>query len=99
MLRPDPAQRHRLEEIIANLHDRLAEARQRGWLGEVDGLQASLAAAEVKLEAMTRAARRTATPIDLGMPARPHNAPVALPAADAVSEADASLTTATQPGR
>jgi hypothetical protein len=54
MLRPDPAQRHRLEEIIGNLEDRLYEATERGWLGEVDGLEASIAAAGQKLTTMRR---------------------------------------------
>ncbi len=42
MLRVDPRQRHRLAEIIANLGDRITEARANGWLGEVQGLQVSL---------------------------------------------------------
>jgi len=71
MLRPDPAQQHRLEEIIANLHDRLSEARERGWLGEVDGLEASIIAAEQKLVAMGRTANASTTPIQLGLPASP----------------------------
>jgi hypothetical protein len=62
MLRPDPAQQPRLEEIIASLTERLAEATERGWLGDVDGLQVSLDAARHKLTQM----RRTAT--NLGMP-------------------------------
>lgn len=33
MLRVDPRQRHRLAEIIANLGDRITEARASGWLG------------------------------------------------------------------
>jgi hypothetical protein len=41
----DPAQRHRLEEIRANLLDRIAEAEREGWTGEADGFRASLAAA------------------------------------------------------
>jgi hypothetical protein len=41
MLRADPAQRRRLEEIIRNLTDRIDEARANGWLGEVQGLQAA----------------------------------------------------------
>lgn len=65
MLRPDPAQQPRLEEIIANLGERLAEARERGWLGDVDGLETSLAAAEQKLVQM----RRTA--VNLGLPTVP----------------------------
>jgi hypothetical protein len=65
MLRPDPAQQQRLEDIIASLGERIAEANDRGWLGEVDGLQTSLAAAEQKLVQM----RRTA--INLGFPVMP----------------------------
>ena len=45
MLWPDPAQRDRLAEIRDNLTARIAEAKQKGWLGEVEGLQVSLAAA------------------------------------------------------
>lgn len=62
MLRPDPAQRSRLEEIITNLTERISEATERGWLGDVDGLRVSLQAAEHKLIQM----QRTAT--HLGMP-------------------------------
>jgi integrase len=65
MLRPDPAQQQRLEDIIASLGERLSEAHERGWLGEVEGLQTSLAAAEQKLVQM----RRTA--INLGLPTIP----------------------------
>lgn len=50
LLRPDPAQRDRLVEIRDNLIARIAEARDRGWLGEVDGLQVSLDAARDKLD-------------------------------------------------
>lgn len=62
MLRPDPDQRERLQSIIDSLEERIAEADQRGWLGEVDGLRTSRAAAEQKLIQM----QRTAT--NLGMP-------------------------------
>jgi hypothetical protein len=62
MLRPDPTQQDRLEEIIANLAERLTEATERGWLGDVEGLTTSLDAAEQKLAQM----RRTAT--NLGIP-------------------------------
>ena len=41
MLRPDPAQRERLEEIRVNLIDRIAEAEREGWLGDVEGLETS----------------------------------------------------------
>jgi integrase len=67
MLRPDPAQQHRLEEILSNLHARLAEAKAQGWLGEVDGLETSITAANRKLASMQRS--RTST--DLGLPAMP----------------------------
>jgi hypothetical protein len=67
LLRPDPAQLPRLEEIRANLTDRLQEAKEQGWLGEVAAIEASLAAAEQKLTAMRElAARHTRT--YLGMP-------------------------------
>jgi hypothetical protein len=66
MLRPDPAQYSRLEEIIESLADRITEAQHQGWAGEVDGLQASLDAARLKLVQM----QRTAT--NLGMPTIRH---------------------------
>jgi hypothetical protein len=70
MLRPDPAARGRLTEIIRNLADRIAEARINGWLGEVEGLKVSLTAARAKLAALDRTARSTAPgTADLGMPA------------------------------
>lgn len=62
MLRPDPAQKDRLEQIITSLTERVAEADQRGWQGEAEGLRTSLAAAKQKLTQM----QRTAT--NLGMP-------------------------------
>jgi hypothetical protein len=72
MLRPDLAARGRLTEVIANLADRIAEARINGWLGEVEGLLVSLNAARGKLATLDRTARNT-TPgtADLGMPALP----------------------------
>jgi hypothetical protein len=56
----------RLQEIRANLLDRLHEAREQGWLGEVDAIEASLAAAEQKLAAMRQLAAKPA--VHLGMP-------------------------------
>ncbi|HEV2347536.1 MAG TPA: hypothetical protein VGS97_25820 [Actinocrinis sp.] len=47
----DPKQRPRLAEIIHNLSDRIEEAHMNGRLGEVEGLQVSLAAAKEKLRA------------------------------------------------
>ncbi|EQD44120.1 hypothetical protein B1B_13639, partial [mine drainage metagenome] len=44
--------RHRLVEIRDNLIARIAEAEHEGWLGEIEGLQVSLAGAEEKLSQM-----------------------------------------------
>ena len=71
LLRPRSAQRHRLEEIRANLPDRIAEAEREGWLGEVEGLQVSLAGAEDKLNQITASLQRSADAVQLGMPAAP----------------------------
>jgi integrase len=71
MLRPDPAQQDRLEEIIANLHARLKEAHAQGWQGEIEGLEISIGAADQKLASM----RRSRTSTDLGMPALPQHQP------------------------
>lgn len=66
-LRPDPAEMPRLEEIQANLLDRLQEAKDQGWLGEVAAIETSLAAAGQKLSSMRElAAKHTTT--HLGMP-------------------------------
>jgi hypothetical protein len=74
MLRVDPRQRARLLDIARNLTDRIAEARANGWLGEVQGLQASLEAARVKLASLDRLARNrtVAGPVDIGMPVVSH---------------------------
>jgi integrase len=72
MLRVSPRQRQRLAEIIRNLTERVAEARANGWLGEVQGLQVSLARAKEKLASLDRTLDRTSSrqtgPTDLGMP-------------------------------
>jgi hypothetical protein len=64
---PDPAQRTRIVEIRDNLIDRIAEADCEGWLGEVEGLNISLAGANDKLAQLDR---RSPTTVDLGMPSR-----------------------------
>lgn len=56
MLWPDPSQRHRLVEIRDNLGARIAEAREQGWLGEIEGLEISLAGAQEKLAQMEHTA-------------------------------------------
>jgi hypothetical protein len=79
-LRPDPAQRGRLEEIRDNLHDRIAEAEREGWLGEIEGLKVSLAGTEDKLAQIDATLRRQVGAVQLGMPAFPDIAGHSIPA-------------------
>jgi hypothetical protein len=65
MLWPDPTQRDRLAEIHDNLLARIAEAEREGWLGEIEGLQISLAGTEDKLAQLDR---RSPTTTSLGIP-------------------------------
>jgi hypothetical protein len=67
LLWPDPAQQHRLLEIRDNLNARIAEAQREGWLGEVEGLQVSLAGAEDKLAQIDRR-QHPKRPTELGIP-------------------------------
>jgi hypothetical protein len=57
-------------EIIANLNDRIADAKLNGWLGEVQGLQTSLNVAAEKLVRLDRMRARAtpSMPVELGMP-------------------------------
>jgi len=55
-----------LEEIHANLIDRLQEAKDQRWLGEVAAIETTMAAAAQKLETMRNLATSTIT--HLGMP-------------------------------
>ena len=75
LLRPDSAQRARLEEIRTNLHDRIAEAEREGWLGEAEGLKVSLAGTDDKLAQIDAALRRQPTTVQLGLPAFPDIVP------------------------
>lgn len=59
LLRPDPCQRERLIEVRDNLIKRVAEARREGWLGEVDGLQISLAGARQKMDQIEQMTARS----------------------------------------
>jgi integrase len=72
LLKPDPAQRPRLEEIRHNLDARIAEAHREGWLGEIEGLQVSLAGAQHKLSQLDAAANRLANALNIGMPTFAH---------------------------
>ena len=67
LLRPDPAQRHRITEIRDNLLSRIAEAEREGWRGEMDGLKVSLTGAEQKLAQLDQRSRRAI--VTLGLPA------------------------------
>lgn len=67
LLRPDPAQRPRMVQIHDNLLARIGEAKREGWLGEVEGLQVSLAAARQKLAHLDERAAH-ATIVNLGVP-------------------------------
>jgi len=67
MLRVDPRARTRIAQIIADLNDRIEEARGNGWLGRVQGLWTSRNAAAAKLASLDRTIRATADrPADLG---------------------------------
>jgi site-specific recombinase XerD len=68
MLRVDPRAKGQLQEIIANLTERIEEARANGWLGEVEGLRTSQSAAISKLAALNRAECNLPNLIDLGIP-------------------------------
>jgi Phage integrase family len=81
LLRPDPAQRDRLEEIRDNLHDRIAEAEREGWLGEIEGLKISLAGTEDKLAQIDATLQRQDQAVHLGMPAFPDIAGRSVPPA------------------
>ena len=63
---PDPNQRSRLCEIRDNRTVRIAEAEREGWLGEVEGLRVSLAAAEDKITQIDRHLNNHT--VDLGNP-------------------------------
>ena len=54
LLWPDPTQRRRLVDIRDNIFARIQEARREGWLGEIEGLEVSLAGAEHKLAQLDR---------------------------------------------
>ncbi|MGH3275587.1 MAG: hypothetical protein ACRDNZ_14850 [Streptosporangiaceae bacterium] len=69
MLRVDPGQGQCLGGIIANLRDRIAEARDSGWLGELEGLQVSLGAATAEMASVARAGRARPVAADLGVSA------------------------------
>ncbi|MGW6883075.1 hypothetical protein ACWGEU_22760 [Streptomyces goshikiensis] len=58
----------RMEEIRDNLKDRIAEAEREGWLGEVEGLSTSLAAAEDKIAQIQAQQEKKQSPVFLDLP-------------------------------
>lgn len=58
----------RLEEVRDNLQARISEAEREGWLGEVEGLSVSLAAAEEKIAQLVSRQERKGSPVFLGLP-------------------------------
>lgn len=63
-----PTERPRLEEIRNNLRARIDESEREGWLGEVEGLRISLAAAEEKITQLDARKERRSSPVFLGVP-------------------------------
>ncbi len=68
MLRPDPTARPRLVEIADSLRARIDEARRQDWLGEVAGLEITLAATARKLDEMDQLVAHRSTVVNLGLP-------------------------------
>ncbi|MGP3970105.1 hypothetical protein [Streptomyces sp. 6N223] len=68
LLRPDAGQRARLVEIRDNLNARIAEAEREGWLGEIEGLEVSLAGAQDKIIQLDAEEARRQQAVDLRMP-------------------------------
>ncbi len=69
MLQVDPRQEHRLAEIIQNLNDRITEAKDNGWLGDVKGLTGWRDAGAAKLAGLRRKATKQQPGVtDLGIP-------------------------------
>jgi len=82
LLRVDPAQRQRLEDIRGNLAARIAEAEREGWAGEAEGLKVSLAAANNKLAQVELSLARRAETVSLGIPSYRDTAAATLSAGD-----------------
>jgi hypothetical protein len=76
MLWPDPAERDRWSRSATTSPPASPEAQREGWLGEVEGLQGSLAGATDKLAQIDRRnpgrnPGRNRTTVELGMPTVP----------------------------
>jgi len=70
LARPDAGAEPRLQRTRHGLIEQLDEARQRGWLGEIERLDHILAAVDNKLEEIERAKRRVATSGFIALPRR-----------------------------
>jgi hypothetical protein len=82
LLRVDPAQKQRLEDIRGNLTARIAEAEREGWAGEAEGLKVSLSAANNKLAQIELSLARRAETVSLGLPSYRDTAAATLAAGD-----------------
>ena len=63
MLWPDPDQRPRLIDIRDNLTASIAEAQREGWLGEIEGLEVSLAGARDKIAQIDKRSNTQRQPV------------------------------------
>ena len=69
LLQVDPREEWRLIEIVENLEERIVEANQNGWFGEVEGLEITLASGRDKLAQLHRREDIDKTgPVSLGLP-------------------------------
>ena len=87
LLRIDPAQRPRLILIRDSLAARVTEATAQGWLGELEGLQVSLATVTEKLQSLDARIARQSAVTDLGMPAFTRSAVTSAAPPDSKDEA------------
>ncbi|CAM5259030.1 hypothetical protein SXANM310S_02569 [Streptomyces xanthochromogenes] len=64
----DFSEMSRLVEVRDNLTDRITEAEQEGWFGEVEQLSVSRTAAEEKIAQLEARKARMDSPVFLGTP-------------------------------
>lgn len=67
LLRPDPDELDRFVDIRDNVIERIAEAREYGWTGEVEGLEITLAAANEKIARIESLRAEPDAPTILGL--------------------------------
>ncbi len=70
MLHVNPAMLPRLDTIEDDLMQRRDRASQEGWLGEIEGIDVTLARLRRKRDQTLRLSK-TATPVHLGIPTTP----------------------------